>query len=157
MKNVKRFLFLLALLVVFAMPIQAHASLLCRADPIVVLSNGLIMDVGANIAALPSQVTEVHYDLHVPTGVTVLFSLHLPVSQTSQETLAVHADQLAGDYQVNTTVHTNLGNVDMEADTTLYSLMGKQLSYNSIAGREGTPLAVFLHYANTLQASIARS
>jgi len=50
----------------------AHAALACRSDPIVVLSNGVVLDLSATLDADVSQVQEIHYKLHGPHGVSVV-------------------------------------------------------------------------------------
>ncbi len=63
------------LLSAFAAPLgarHAHAAFGCRSDPIVVLSNGVVLDLSATLDADVSQVQEIHYKLHGPHGVSVV-------------------------------------------------------------------------------------
>jgi hypothetical protein len=50
----------------------AHAAVACRSDPIVVLSNGVVLDLSVTLDADVSQVQEIHYKLHGPHGVLVV-------------------------------------------------------------------------------------
>ncbi len=50
----------------------AHAAIGCRSDPIVVLSNGVVLDLSATLDADVSQVQEIHYKLHGPHGLSVV-------------------------------------------------------------------------------------
>ncbi len=50
---------------------SAHAALACRSDPIVVLSNGVTLELSATIFDDVSDVQQVNYTLQAPKGVTV--------------------------------------------------------------------------------------
>ena len=146
LKKVAQFARLPLLLIVFvalALPEIAQASsLLCRSDPVVILSNGMTLDMGATISTLPMQVTEVHYELHVPAGVTAVIVIRTPAWLTSQETFTVYDDQQPEQYQTVTTVHTSLGDAAVMADTSLVSLLNIHLGYYAVSGKEGDRLAL---------------
>jgi hypothetical protein len=124
----------------------AQAALLCRADPLVVLSNGVVIDFGASISTLPTEVTVVNYELHIPVGVTVVSSVHTPTWLTSQETFTIYADQEANHYEVSVTVYTTQGDADVVADVTLLSALGLRLDMDQLAGKEGEVLTISLSY-----------
>lgn len=145
MRKATRFFQVLLLVALFSTIIvsgQVQARLRCRSDPAVILSNGMILDIGANISTLPWQVTEAHYELHVPVGVSMVAAIHTPTWLTSQETFTFYADQPAGQYQVITTVHTTEGDASVVADTTLVSLQGIRLGRYTVSGMEGEALSV---------------
>jgi hypothetical protein len=135
----------LILILAFVLPNAAQASLLCRSDPVVILSNGMVLDIGASISSLPMQVREVHYELHVPAGVSLVTAIHTPAWLTSQETFTVIADQQPKQYQVVTTVYTSVGNATVVADTVLVSALKLRLGQFSVSGLEGQALRVMFN------------
>ncbi|HVU11189.1 MAG TPA: hypothetical protein VHD90_07915 [Phototrophicaceae bacterium] len=148
MKKAARSLFvqlLLALSLLAILSGAAQASMLCRSDPVVILSNGMTLDLGASISVLPWQVREVHYELHVPVGVSMIAAIRTPAWLTSQETFAVVADQQPKQYEAITTVYTSDGNAQVTADTTLVSLLNIKLGHYSVSGLEGRALALWFH------------
>lgn len=140
--RVLRLQLIVILLVLFAVPGITNAALLCRSDPVVILSNGVTMDIGATISVLPWQVKEVHYELHVPVGVKLVLSIGTPTWLTTQETFTVIDDQPRDQYLVHTTVYTTDGNADVSADTILVSALRLKLGSYSAQGKEGQRLTV---------------
>lgn len=134
--------FLLAIIMVLVLPNQAHAILLCRSDPVVILSNGSVLDLSAAISTLPTQVEEVHYELHVPAGLRMVAAIHTPAWLTSQETFAFYSDQVPHQYQVFTTVTTTVGGADVTADSVLVNALGIKLGHYAVSGKEGAWLAL---------------
>jgi hypothetical protein len=123
------------------------AGLFCRSDPTVILSNGVVMDFGANISTLPWNVEEVHYELHVPVGVSRLVSIHTPTWISSKESFTFYADQPADQYIVTVIVGTHEENVAVKLDATLLSpnLMNLHLGTYQAAGFVDQALAILLH------------
>lgn len=142
-----RKLLLTVLLVIVALSIvgTVSAAFLCRADPLVVLSNGVIIDFGASISTLPWQVQEVHYELHVPVGVSMITFVHTPTWLTSQETYTFYADQAPGQYKTSAVVRTSVGNAEVLADATLIGLFGLRLDTGTTPGVEGQVLSIDLN------------
>ena len=132
---------LLVVLASLSLPGITYATLLCRSDPTVKLSNGVELDIGATINALQSQVINVNYQLHVPAGVSMSKPINTPGWSQSQETFSFVADQKPGQYRVVTTVQTTIKNVSFTATTTVktqgqatYSITGtgsQTLSFSS--------------------------
>src|SRR3954470_23100848 len=94
-----------------ATPRSAHAdngtlgSSICRTDPIVILTNGTWIQMGATIAARQDEVRKIDYTLHAPKGSRVADILY-PDGQPVPEFVEVF-DDIAGDYYVtDTVVHT---------------------------------------------------
>ncbi len=139
---IQLYMLVVLLVAAFALPGLTQAKLLCRADPVVILSNGVTMDISATISTLPMQVQEVHYELHVPVGLTMIAVVHTPTWLTSQETFTFYADQQPGQYKVVTTVQTSVGDASVVADTTLVSLLGIRLGYFKVSGFERNPLTL---------------
>jgi len=148
MRKITRFIRLqlvLVLLAIFTLSGAVHAGLLCRSDPVVILSNGVTLDIGATISTLPWQVKEVHYDLHIPQGVFMILAIHTPAWLTSQETFSVFSDQAPDQYQVTTVVNTSTGGASVVADTTLVSALNVNLGRFTVSGLERTPLSLWFH------------
>lgn len=99
------FILLGVMLAMTATPASA-ALARCRVDPIFVLSNGDIVTVTVDIATDPTQVSNIHYTLHVPAGVTVKKIVHTARGLRIPETTKVYQDSPAGIYLTNTVVTT---------------------------------------------------
>ncbi len=134
-----------ALLAIVMLSGAVHAGLICRSDPVVILSNGMTLDIGATISTLPWQVKEVHYELHVPAGVRMILAIHTPTWLTSQETFTVFSDQPKDQYQVVTQVITSQGNATVTADTTLVSALNVRLGRFTVSGQEKARLSLWFH------------
>jgi hypothetical protein len=136
-----KFLLLLALIAVFAVPAVAQARILaCRSDPTVVLSNGTILDLSADIDTLLWNVQEVHYELHVPAGVSAILVVRTTAWLTSQETFTIVADQPAGVYSAFTTASTKDGNATVTANLLLLTALRVKLDFAAASGPERTPI-----------------
>ncbi len=130
---------LFIVLVSLSLPGITYASHLCRSDPTVKLSNGLQLEIGATISALQTQVTQVHYELHVPAGVTLASSVRTPGWSISQETFSLVADQKPNQYRVITTVSATVSNVSFTAYTTVKNK--GQVTY-SVSGTSSTSVSL---------------
>ena len=108
---------ILAALVLFGVSHQVSFARLvaCRSDPVVVLSDGTVVDLSADIDTLLWNVTEVHYTLHVPQGLSPVVVLHTPTWLTSQETFTIYSDNAPDIYSSSTTVQTRGGSTDVTA------------------------------------------
>ena len=138
--------FILILLVLFLLttvPVQA-ARLFCRSDPVVILSDGAIFDISADISTLPFAVREVHYTLHGPVGTSTVAVIHTPTWLTSQETFEYIADQEPGVYSATVLVHTRLGNAPVTANAVVTTLAGIRLDFYAVRGVEGVPIHVYM-------------
>jgi len=146
MTKISRFIriqLLLVILTIFMLSGAVHAELLCRSDPVVILSNGVTLDIGATISTLPWKVREVHYELHIPRGVFMLVAIHTPTWLTSQETFTVYSDQDSNQYVVTTQVTTAEGDATVVADTTLVSALNINLGRFTVSGLERTRLSLW--------------
>lgn len=142
MNHFKRVSLLIALVVILMLPSVAEAKLACRSDPAVILSSGDILDIGATVSTLPWDVKEVHYELHIPEGISMVLAIHTPTWLTSQETFTVYTDQAPNQYKVATIVTTFSGNASVTADSTLVSATNVKLGLHSVSGMENTVLWV---------------
>jgi len=138
-----RILLLLALAFVLALPAVAQArTLSCRSDPVVILSNGTVLDLSAEISTLLINVKEVHYVLHVPVGVSAIAWIHTPAWLTSQETFTIIADQPPNTYLASATAMTRDGNATVTTHLLLLSALGVKLDYAAASGPENVPIWV---------------
>lgn len=147
--SLRRIFFSLAVVAVFVLSAVNVRSALagwlnCRSDPVVVLSNGVTMDISADISTWPWRVQRVDYILHAPEGVELVAAVGTPTWLTSQETFTFYADQAAGEYHIETIVHTNQGNASVTANTILVSALGLHLDSESVPGAEGQVLHAYL-------------
>lgn len=111
----------------------------CRSDPVVILSDGTVIDVSADIETLLWNVTEVHYTLSIPKGTTPIVVLHTPTWLTSTETFTITADNEPNSYSSTTTVRTRL---NKQVGVTANMLVNS--SYESVSGVTGQSLRIEL-------------
>lgn len=117
---------------------NAQARLLaeCRADPLVVLSDGTILDISADVGAFLWEVEEVHYVLHIPAGLEVVVALSTPNWPTTIEKFTVHADNPADTFTSTTTVITRRGNTPVTANFLVNT------TYRTLGGVSGEGLTI---------------
>ena len=140
-----RVVLLLVVLLMALAPSQADAGLLwCRSDPIVVLSDGTILDISVDVSTLAWNVREVHYVLHGPVGTSLVLALPTPTWLTSRETFQYIADQPAGQFTASYYVRTSKGNADVVGNMLIISVTGLHLGAGSVPGKEGTTLTLTL-------------
>jgi len=122
----------------------------CRADPIVMLSDGTVLDVTADIGTSVSNVTEIHYVVHGPQGVRLIASISTPtLGFTGKETFTYYDDALAKQYITETLVRTTRDKVSVTALTTFAkATIGLQdllsLQYEPITGFNNQILRAWL-------------
>jgi hypothetical protein len=144
-RNVVFTIVAILLLLTVSVPGVSAGWIQCRSDPVVLLSNGLVMDLSADISTLPWQVQRVDYVLHVPEGVSLVLAIHTPTWLTSTETFTLYDDAPPGEYHSETTVYTSKGNATVTAKTILLSALGVQLDFASVPGVEGQIIHTYLH------------
>lgn len=109
MKALRRIseLMIAALLVAMSATAPLDAGgLRCRSDPLVLLSNGVVLDLSADVAAPLWDIRRVTYTIRVPVGVRPLLVVRTPSWPTTIEVTRVIADQPPGTYDTETTVTT---------------------------------------------------
>jgi hypothetical protein len=112
----------------------------CRADPIVILSDGTILDVTADIGTSVSNVKGIHYVVHGPRGVRLISSISTPtLGFTGKETFTYYDDAPPKQYITETLVQTTHDHVRVTAHTTFAKVtIGLQdplsLQYKPIEG-----------------------
>ena len=106
-----------ALAAVFlAVPSRSLAAVACRSDPIVILSNGIVLDLSATINDTVDDVTEVRYTLHVPSGIGIVTAISTDGAVGYRERFAVQADSAPGTYSTVIRVKTGAKNTAITAN-----------------------------------------
>ena len=133
-----------ALLTVPTVVPRAHAEWVgCRSDPAVVLADGVIVDLSANIADAASDVQNVAYTLHVPTGTAKVLAINTSLILGPKETFSFVDDQPPGQYYSTTTVTTGAGGVAVSAKTVVIPLLHQSAS-GTAAGVAWQDLNIYL-------------
>lgn len=131
----------IAAIVLFGLYQQSSFAKLiaCRSDPVVILSDGTIIDVSADIDTLLWNVTEVHYTLNIPAGTSPLVIIHTPAWLTSTETFTITADQEPHRYTSSTQVRIRGG-----SSVQVNAHMLVNLGYGTASGVTGQVLHIGL-------------
>lgn len=129
-----------AVLLVHGDPTPAHAALgTCAGDPIVVLSNGVAVDLSATVNDDLSDVQQITYILHAPAGTHVVAILSLG----PREVLHFVADNTPVGYDSVTRVSTYTPGVAVTALTSVVPLAALAAT-GSASGTAHDNLAVHL-------------
>jgi len=106
-------------------PHHAHAALGCRSDPIVALSNGLVVHLSATISDAPSDITGVTYTMytmHAPAGVSVVSVVYPPDPNNIPQTFHFYADNPGGVWDTYTNVATKTTGIGVTATAEVLNL-----------------------------------
>jgi len=117
-------------------PSAYTAALRCRSDPVVVLSNGTLIDLSADVDALLWDIASVNYTLHVPQGLTAILIVRTPNWPGTKETFRIVDDQPPNTFDSTTTVLTKRPGVGVTANLLV------NLQYAAARGWDGQPLRV---------------
>jgi hypothetical protein len=113
----------------------------CRADPLVLLSDGTILDVSVDIGTNVANVTEIRYVIHGPIGVKLVAALSTPtLGFAGRETFTYYGDARPGEYVTETQVRTSYDNVAVTAYTTFAKAT---LGYNDLLSLQYKPISGF--------------
>lgn len=127
------------------MPHGASAAIsYCRTDPIVYLNNGMKLDVTAQFAGSPSDVSSIVYTVHVPAGASVNHVVFTRGWLGHAESLQVYADNGAGAYATDTVVNTHTPGAQADATTTLLDQTNSAKDSGTASGTTGQHLPVKL-------------
>jgi hypothetical protein len=99
-------LLLLGILTLFPIASQA-ASMFCRSDPILFLSDGTRLQFNASIETASNSVNGIHYQVHVPIGVSIDRIVFTPNWASDIETVELINDQASGNYHLVAIVDTD--------------------------------------------------
>jgi hypothetical protein len=126
----------------------AHAALAgSTSDPLVALSNGVQMQLTANLSGVDvTGVQQVSYDVHVPAGVRVKSVTYTQgPNWAGKEVATIYADGNANTYQTTTTATTAITGVTVQATTKLTNSKLATVSA-SVSGTNNQPLSVSLTF-----------
>jgi hypothetical protein len=142
---------LVALLLSAAFALSAEAAVKgCRTDPIVILSDGTVLDVQAAIGTHVSNVREIHYVVHGPPGVKLVAAISTPtLGFRGKETFTYYDDALPYQYITETVVHTADDGVSVTSYTTFAKVtllhgLPVWLQYKPVSGYNGDVLRAVL-------------
>jgi hypothetical protein len=93
-------------------PRRAQAAVsLCRTDPIVLLSNGVVVQLTASFQLLPADVKAIHYNLRVPAGTRVSYIVFAGGGVSQLESMTVKANDAPGTYDSSSIVYSSMSGV----------------------------------------------
>src|SRR5687767_11379818 len=131
---------LVSLLAVVAGPGAAFAGLGgCRTDPVIVLSNGRVLQLAAQIDTNLNNVRSVVYTVHAPVGTYPVLIIYTENPLRNVERVDFHADLLPGRYTTETLVDTTGNNTRVLATGILLNAFGRPLAIREAEGREDKP------------------
>lgn len=99
-----------------------HAAAGCRTDPIVTLSNGVVVHLSATINDTPSDVTGVAYTLHAPIGTSVVSVVYPPDPNNIPQTFQFYADNPAFTWDSYTNANTLTSGISVIATAEVNNL-----------------------------------
>jgi hypothetical protein len=104
-------------------PVSEAAVGGCRADPIVILSDGTVLDISVGIGTAVSNVREIHYIVHGPRNVWLVGAISTPtLGFQGKETFRYYADAAPNQYITETLVQTTYNKVGVTAYTTFANI-----------------------------------
>ncbi len=115
----------------------AHAAVGCRSDPIVVLSNGVVLDLSATLDADVSQVQEIHYKLHGPHGLSVVRAISTDGAVRYKEHFEFKDDSHGDDKDANAS-----GVATYRVEVTTKTADGHHTGWATIAGGYAADLGI---------------
>ncbi|MBV9282773.1 MAG: hypothetical protein JOZ41_22070 [Chloroflexi bacterium] len=124
---------------IWARPARAELAP-CRSDPVVILSNGVTLDLSAYINDGESDVSNVAYVLHAPGGTTISSVIGTDGAIGLKETFSFSADAPSNTYTVETRVTTGLHGIAVIATTDVVSAAATESV--SVAGQDNQNLRV---------------
>jgi hypothetical protein len=135
---------LLLMLYIAAVGQVNAASIFCRSDPIVYLSDGTRLQFNTEIATSLDDVIGIRYELHVPIGVGIDRINFTPSWARSKETVVLVADQAAGSYEIITLAQTGSANVATTVKAMKVSKRngGEGSTHTSATGLSGQAITV---------------
>jgi len=117
------------------------ASMTCRSDPIVFLSDGIRLQIGVTVDTSANDVISVQYQVHVPAGVGINHVIYVPQWAKNKEIVTLVADQPADSYQVFTIVRTGTANVPVTIKSMKFG-NGDGVTRKTASGVSGQVIAI---------------
>lgn len=112
-----------------------HAAVGCRSDPIVVLSNGVVLDLSATLDADIAQVQAIEYKLHGPKGVWVVRAISTDGAVQYKEKFAFNDDSHSDDKSASATT-------PYQVEVKVKATDGHHMGWATIAGGYATELGI---------------
>jgi hypothetical protein len=120
----------------------SSASFRCRSDPLVLLSDGTLLDLSADVDVMLWDITAVEYRIHVPANTKVLAVIPTPNWPGTLEKITVVTDQPARTYDTHTTVKTRKPNGAVRANLLVRPLLSLLPTLRSVEGTQGKSIRV---------------
>src|SRR3954454_11841661 len=95
----------------------------CRTDPVVVLSNGMQLQFGADINTSYSNVHSVVYTIHGPARSAPVLIVYTDNPIGSVERVVYYGDLTTSNYSIDTVVYTGSGKAGMTASGLLVNAL----------------------------------
>ena len=95
----------------------------CGSDPVVVLSNGVTIDLNSAISDTESDVQQVAYTLHAPSGTSVISVIYTSGLIGPKEVLRFFADNLPDTYDTTTKVSTYTTHIAVTTATSVVPVL----------------------------------
>jgi hypothetical protein len=123
------------------------ASIFCRSDPIVYLSDGTRLQFEAAIATSQENVQSIQYQLHLPANVAVDRVVFTPRWAREIETIELVNDQAPGNYQIFALVNTGSEAVAVQIHATQVSRAnsGQGSNRQSVTGMSGQTIVLIFN------------
>lgn len=137
----------LGLLAFIGLTVPAFAGLsVCRADPILVLTDGTQLQLTASISSDPSVVQQITYTVHAPQGTALRQVTYTGGALLGKETVAFYADQAARSFTMATTVRmVDQPSCASAVTATARVAMQGGVAAGSVSGQACAPLLITLH------------
>jgi hypothetical protein len=131
-------------------PSSAQAEIaVCRSDPAILLSNGVVLDVGAEVQTNPRDVRSISYLVHLPKNVSALAVRYSGDISRRRETVTSRSDGRAGSYDMYVKVATYGRQLPIVAVTVTARLLGA--SSATVRGRAGRRLHIHVTAPRTVR------
>ena len=108
----------------------------CRTDPVILLSNGRVLQLAAEIDTELSNVRSVVYTVHAPIGTYPVLIVYTENPLRNVERVVFHADSLPGRYRSETVVDTTENNTRVVATGILLDALRRPITSRREEGRE---------------------
>ena len=119
------------------------AALRCRSDPTILLSDGTVIDVSADIGTGIWNVTSVSYTVQIPIGLVAVAVIRTPDWPTTKEFFAISSDSCPGVFGATTVVRTASNPVEVTATELVTTLLS--VGSASTSGKNGQKLVTTVY------------
>ncbi len=120
------------------------AAIRCRSDPAVILTDGTVIDLSADIDAALWDIRAINYTIHVPSKVHALLVIRTPNWPTTLETFNILSDSATQRYDTSTVVVTRPTGVAVQANLIVKTLRNL-IAVGSTSGLDRQQLRVIIN------------